>query len=106
MITAKPHIVVLGGNFVNLASAQKIREYAGDSVNTTLIDRRDYLLFVPNIPSDAMEHHDPNCVKECSYVSYWTTTWNSFRFRSRMSTSRRRPVRFGLSSGLAKNTRP
>jgi sulfide:quinone oxidoreductase len=32
MTTAKPHVVVLGGNFAGLASAQKIREYAGDSV--------------------------------------------------------------------------
>ncbi len=56
---AKPDVLVLGGNFAGLAAAQKIREYAGDSVNITLIDRRDYLLFVPNIPSDVMENRDP-----------------------------------------------
>jgi sulfide:quinone oxidoreductase len=59
MTTSKPHVVVLGGNFAGLASAQKIREYAGDSVNITLIDRKDYLLFVPNIPTDVMENRDP-----------------------------------------------
>lgn len=56
---AKPEVLVLGGNFAGLAAAQKIREYAGDSVNITLIDRKDYLLFVPNIPSDVMENRDP-----------------------------------------------
>ena len=40
--------------------AQKIREYAGDSVDITLIDRKDYLLFVPNIPTDVMENRDPS----------------------------------------------
>lgn len=59
MTTSKPHVVVLGGNFAGLASAQKIREYAGDSVDITLIDRKDYLLFVPNIPTDVMENRDP-----------------------------------------------
>lgn len=59
MATTKPQVLVLGGNFAGLASAQKIREYAGDSVDITLIDRKDYLLFVPNIPTDVIENRDP-----------------------------------------------
>lgn len=59
MLPAKPHVLVLGGNFAGLASAQKIREYAGDGITITLIDRKDYLLFVPNIPTDVMENRDP-----------------------------------------------
>lgn len=55
----KPHVLVLGGNFAGLGSAQKIREYAGDSVEITVIDRKDYLLFVPNIPADVFENRDP-----------------------------------------------
>lgn len=46
----KPHILVLGGNFAGLGSALKIREYCWDSVRISVIDRKDYLLFVPNIP--------------------------------------------------------
>jgi sulfide:quinone oxidoreductase len=38
---ATPHVLVLGGNFAGLAAAQKIREYAGDSVTITVIDRKD-----------------------------------------------------------------
>jgi sulfide:quinone oxidoreductase len=59
MTQSKPRVVVLGGNFAGLTSAQKIREYASDSIEITLIDRKDYLLFVPNIPTDVMENHDP-----------------------------------------------
>lgn len=55
----KPHVVVLGGNFAGLGAAQKIREYAGESVRITLLDRKDYLLFVPNIPAEIFEGRDP-----------------------------------------------
>lgn len=60
MITnGKPRVVVLGGNFAGLASAQKIREYAGDAVDITVIDRNPYLLFIPNIPGEVFENRDP-----------------------------------------------
>ena len=55
----KPHVVVLGGNFAGLGSAQKIREYAGDSVDITVIDKKSNLLFVPNIPAEVFANHDP-----------------------------------------------
>lgn len=55
----KPHVVILGGNFAGLGSAQKIRQYAGDAVEITVVDRKDYLLFVPNIPADVFENRNP-----------------------------------------------
>ncbi|MFA5996893.1 MAG: FAD-dependent oxidoreductase [Candidatus Paceibacterota bacterium] len=55
----KPHVVVLGGNFAGMGSAQKVREYAGDAVDITVIDRKDYLIFVPNIPNEVFENRDP-----------------------------------------------
>lgn len=55
----KPHVLVLGGNFAGLGSAQKIREYAGDAVNITVVDKKDFLLFVPNIPADVFENRNP-----------------------------------------------
>ncbi|MEZ5454186.1 MAG: FAD-dependent oxidoreductase [Thiothrix sp.] len=55
----KPHVVILGGNFAGLGSAQKIREYADDSVDITLIDRKNYLLYVPNIPAEVFKDKDP-----------------------------------------------
>lgn len=56
---AKPHVVVLGANFAGLGAAQKIREYARDSVEITVIDRKPYLLFVPNIPNEVFENRNP-----------------------------------------------
>ncbi|MEJ2061024.1 MAG: FAD-dependent oxidoreductase [Gammaproteobacteria bacterium] len=58
-MSSKPHVVVLGGNFAGLGSAQKIRQYAGDSVDITVVDRKNYLLFIPNIPADVFENRDP-----------------------------------------------
>ncbi|WP_322628725.1 NAD(P)/FAD-dependent oxidoreductase [Halothiobacillus sp.] len=55
----KPKVLVLGGNFAGLGSAQKIRQFAGDNVDIILIDRKDYLLFVPNISADVFENSDP-----------------------------------------------
>lgn len=55
----KPHVVVLGGNFAGLGSAQKIREYADDTVDITVIDRKNYLLYIPNIPAEVFENKDP-----------------------------------------------
>lgn len=57
---SRPHVVVLGGNFAGLGSAQKIREHAGDSVDITVIDRKPHLLFVPNIPAEVFSDHDPS----------------------------------------------
>ena len=56
---SKPKILVLGGNFAGLASAQNLRRECGNDVDITVIDRKSYLLFVPNIPGDAFEDRDP-----------------------------------------------
>ncbi len=55
----KPLIIVLGGNFAGLGAAQKIREYADDTVDITVIDRKNYLLYIPNIPAEVFENRDP-----------------------------------------------
>jgi sulfide:quinone oxidoreductase len=55
----KPHVVVLGGNFAGLTTARFIRERCGDAVDITLIDRKPYLLFVPNIPLETLADRDP-----------------------------------------------
>lgn len=54
-----PHVVVLGGNFAGLASAQKVREYAGFAVDITVIDIKNYLMFIPNIPAEVLSNRDP-----------------------------------------------
>ncbi len=58
-MTGKPHVVVLGCNFGGLTAARFIREKAGDSVDITVIDRKPYLVFVPNIQMEVFANKDP-----------------------------------------------
>lgn len=58
MVT-RPTVIVLGGNFAGLGAAQKIRHYAGDAVDITVIDRKAYLDYIPNIPLEIFEGRDP-----------------------------------------------
>lgn len=67
--TAPAHVLVLGGNFAGLGCAQKVREYAGDGARITVIDRKSYLLFVPNIPADVFENRDPALHQRMDLVS-------------------------------------
>ncbi|HZK84259.1 MAG TPA: FAD-dependent oxidoreductase [Desulfosporosinus sp.] len=55
----KPHVLVLGGNFAGLTTARFIREQCGDDVDLTVIDRKPYLLFVPNIPIEVFANRNP-----------------------------------------------
>ncbi|MDR3599239.1 MAG: FAD-dependent oxidoreductase [Desulfosporosinus sp.] len=56
---SKPHVLVLGGNFAGLTTARFIREQCGDKVDLTVIDRKPYLLFVPNIPIEVFANRNP-----------------------------------------------
>lgn len=58
-MTGKPHVLILGGNFAGLGAAQKIRDHAGDAVDITVIDRKAYLDYIPNIPLEIFEGRDP-----------------------------------------------
>lgn len=55
----KPHVLVLGGNFAGLTTARFIREQCGEDVNLTVIDRKPYLLFIPNIPIEVFANRNP-----------------------------------------------
>jgi sulfide:quinone oxidoreductase len=55
----KPHVLVLGGNFAGLTVARFIREICGNMVNITVLDRKPYLIFVPNIGIEVLANHDP-----------------------------------------------
>ncbi len=59
MSEAMPKVLVLGGNFAGLGAAQKIRDYAGDAVDITVVDRKAYLDYIPNIPLEIFEGRDP-----------------------------------------------
>lgn len=55
----KPHVFVLGGNFAGLTTARFIREQCGKDVDITVIDRKSYLLFIPNIPIEVFANRNP-----------------------------------------------
>lgn len=57
--TNAPHVLVLGGNFAGLGSAQAIRKYAGENVKITVLDRKSYLLYIPNISTEILESEKP-----------------------------------------------
>lgn len=59
MTTNKPKVVILGGNFAGLGAAQKTRDLAKDAVDITVIDRKAYLDYIPNIPLEIFEGRDP-----------------------------------------------
>ncbi|MFL9149821.1 NAD(P)/FAD-dependent oxidoreductase [Escherichia coli] len=52
-------VVILGGNFAGLGAAQRIRHYAKEMVDITVIDRKSYLLYVPNIPVEVLSNRNP-----------------------------------------------
>jgi sulfide:quinone oxidoreductase len=56
---SKPHVLVLGGNFAGLTTARFIRERCKNAVRITLVDRKPYLAFIPNIPIEVFANHDP-----------------------------------------------
>lgn len=55
----RPRVLVLGGNFAGLTTARFIREQCGDAVQITVLDRKPYLIFVPNIPLEVIAGEDP-----------------------------------------------
>lgn len=57
---ACPHILVLGGNFAGLTTARYIKEHCEDKVKVTVMDRKSYLLFVPNISIEALDNRNPD----------------------------------------------
>lgn len=76
---ARPRVLVLGGNFAGLGAAQKIREYAGDAVDITVIDRKAYLDYIPNIPLEIFAGRDPAVTMHMDLVD--TLARDDIRFR-------------------------
>jgi sulfide:quinone oxidoreductase len=55
----KKQILILGGNFAGLQIARHLREHVKDAAEITVVDRKSFLLFVPNIPLEIFEGRDP-----------------------------------------------
>ncbi|MGL4227990.1 MAG: NAD(P)/FAD-dependent oxidoreductase [Tannerellaceae bacterium] len=57
--TGKPHVLILGSNIGGLTAARMIRQEVNDKVDITVVDRKPYLIFVPNIPLEILMDQDP-----------------------------------------------
>lgn len=66
----KPHVLVLGGNFAGLTAARLIREHSGDAVDITVLDRKPYLIFIPNIGIEVLANHDPATTMHLNIVGH------------------------------------
>ena len=58
-LKGKPHVVVVGCNFGGLTAARFIKEKSGDAIDVTVIDRKPYVVFIPNIPMEVFAGKDP-----------------------------------------------
>ncbi len=56
---ARPHILILGANFAGLTASRFIQKEVGEHARITVIDRKSFLLFIPNIPMSVFENRDP-----------------------------------------------
>ncbi|MFP4599381.1 MAG: NAD(P)/FAD-dependent oxidoreductase [Persicimonas sp.] len=70
MTSAKRHVVVLGSNFAGLTVARLLRKYAGDKIDITVIDRKDYVLFIPNIPIEIFANNNPEETLHFPFVKH------------------------------------
>ncbi len=55
----KPTVLILGCNFAGLTAARYIREECSDHVNIVVMDKKDYINFIPNIPIEVFGNRNP-----------------------------------------------
>lgn len=55
----KKQVLILGCNFAGLTAARFIHKEAKGKVNITVIDRKNYINFIPNIPIEVFNGHNP-----------------------------------------------
>lgn len=70
MKKTKPRIVVLGSNFAGLTTARLLRKEIKEHAEITVIDRKAYLLFVPNIPETVMDNKDPQYEMHLQFMRF------------------------------------
>lgn len=69
-MAAQPHILILGTNFAGLTTARYIRQYAGENVRMTCIDRKPYLTFIPNIPIEVWNNNNPEKTLHLPFIKF------------------------------------
>jgi sulfide:quinone oxidoreductase len=55
----KKKVLVLGCNFAGLTAARYIHKESGSAVQITVIDKKNYVNFIPNIPIEVFNNNNP-----------------------------------------------
>lgn len=75
---AKANVVVLGCNFAGLTVARYIHSESKGAVNITVIDQKNYVNFVPNIPIEVFNNHDPAVNLEFKFLKFLKADGSEF----------------------------
>lgn len=70
-IVRKPRVVVLGSNFGGFTTARFLKKELKNEIDLTVIDQKDYLLFVPNIPETTMKNENPQYTMQLDLVKFY-----------------------------------
>lgn len=78
MQQAKAKIVVLGSNFGGMTAARFLARKLGDKATVTVIDKKSYLLFVPNIPETVMANRNPQADMHLDVIPFYQSDGTNF----------------------------
>ena len=67
---SKPKVLILGCNFAGLTAARYIREECKDNIEITVMDKKNFINFIPNIPIEVLSNHDPADTLIFSYKKF------------------------------------
>jgi len=74
----KKKVVVLGCNFAGLTVSRYLHEEMKDSVQITVIDRKNYINFIPNIPIEVFNNNNPADSLEFQFQKYLKSDGSEF----------------------------
>ncbi|TYC10578.1 pyridine nucleotide-disulfide oxidoreductase [Bizionia gelidisalsuginis] len=74
----KKRVLVLGCNFAGLTIARYLHKDAGKHIEITVIDRKNYINFIPNIPIEVFNNHNPADTLEFQFQKFLKSDGSTF----------------------------
>lgn len=74
----KPNVIVLGCNFAGFTVSIHLNHEAKDANKITVIGRKNYVNFVPNIPIEVFNNHNPADNLEFRYLKFLDSYGSAF----------------------------
>lgn len=72
------NILVLGCNFAGLTVSRYLHEELGNTAEITVIDRKNYINFIPNIPIEVFNNHNPADTLEFQFQKFLKRDGSAF----------------------------